>query len=998
MILTLAIIFSAFLTSILVVEAASTGVTLNHTDLTAEVNEKVNFKVSVVKDTASTTPGTFIKLLDNGDGDFYEGTIGGACNNPDPDADNQFSIDANKGVCYSNSVPGNYLITVQLLDAKDGNTIGDSAEIEVVVNQVTEVEINPNVTICHANNGINPYQSITVDAKSIVNLPNGHDSHKDKGLDDKGDIIPPFDYNFGDGLMSYPGSENWTQVFSNGLTGEGIYNRGDCSGIPVGKSADMVIVKAVSTTTPIAGTNVTYNLTVTNNGPDEAKGLTLTDPLAVGLTYISASITPDTTPILSWSIGTLASGASWNVTVVAMVSSSTAGATITNTATIVGSIFDPNLDNNSASATIRPTSETTTPVETCTVKVVSDETNTVVEKGDLPAKLVTWFHNDWDAVVASPAKWIWGDDPVADPVNDTVQTFVKKFGWNGPVTSAVLTLASDNSYELSLNGPATFADATEKNFITADTIDLTSEINQGNNILSIVVKNWAMAGGTIKTNPAGLKYELIITGTAKDCDIPYDDDPLEPEEKVATIMASKIVCTNEAELPNWGMGGPNITANTATDWVNTHSSCAFAGNTEFEWAPQGATNPDTGLPVTAFYGVAGGVWNKFGPTNASGTAIVQLDSTALGSLSYIWMREVLKNEFIPFTYGPGHATNSNAVSAEMYCHVDVLNYDNYDRVDGVKVGNTYYCVAWNHPKEVEDPEDPEVPVLTCEPEKELITNGSFENEVVTDSSLWQRFASVLGWNIAKVADGASTTLELHRGWSSNQAASGAQYAELDGDHSTLISQTISTIPGKTYTLTWDFAPRQLVAGEQNELTVMVNDSMVAQNGPMVGTGTLAVADWIASSYSFVAVSSSTKISLKNEGPSDSYGTFVDDVSLRCGVNDDGDGEGDDDDNATTTPPVIDPTDDNNGGGGGSSATRVERRGMVAGASTTTPTTLIGKGGDFPQIGAVLGDQISAVPYGAPNAGRGGATSANLPLLSLLLGLCVLALIRQFRLG
>jgi hypothetical protein len=31
----------------------------------------------------------------------------------------------------------------------------------------------------------------------------------------------------------------------------------------------------------------------------------------------------------------------------------------------------------------------------------------------------------------------------------------------------------------------------------------------------------------------------------------------------------------------------------------------------------------------------------------------------------------------------------------MYCHTDVLNYDNYDFIDHPTTGNTYYCVAWN---------------------------------------------------------------------------------------------------------------------------------------------------------------------------------------------------------------------------------------------------------------------------------------------------------------
>ncbi len=79
-------------------------------------------------------------------------------------------------------------------------------------------DVNPNVTICHANNGVNLFTYPTVDAKSIVNLPNGHKDHTDGGLDDKGDIIPSFEYNFGEGLTTYAG-KNLATMYSNGKTG-----------------------------------------------------------------------------------------------------------------------------------------------------------------------------------------------------------------------------------------------------------------------------------------------------------------------------------------------------------------------------------------------------------------------------------------------------------------------------------------------------------------------------------------------------------------------------------------------------------------------------------------------------------------------------------------------------------------------------------------------------------------------------------------------------------
>jgi len=40
-------------------------------------------------------------------------------------------------------------------------------------------------------------------------------------------------------------------------------------------------------------------------------------------------------------------------------------------------------------------------------------------------------------------------------------------------------------------------------------------------------------------------------------------------------------------------------------------------------------------------------------------------------------------------------SNSDDITAEMYCHKDVLNYDNYDYITRPKYGQTYYCIAFN---------------------------------------------------------------------------------------------------------------------------------------------------------------------------------------------------------------------------------------------------------------------------------------------------------------
>ena len=162
--------------------------------------------------------------------------------------------------------------------------------------------------------------------------------------------------------------------------------------------------------------------------------------------------------------------------------------------------------------------------------------------------------------------------------------------------------------------------------------------------------------------------------------------------KDVTVVAQKIVCDSEADLPNWGNGGPDITADTAQNWVNSHQSCHFVKDLNFQWGPQSAPDPGDTL-----IGPAPAPWQTMPPTDVNGKTTVTLTPEDMAGSSYLWFREELQNGYIPFTHDQNNNTNVDNVSAEMYCHVDVLNYDNYDRIDGIELGHTYNCIGFNTP-------------------------------------------------------------------------------------------------------------------------------------------------------------------------------------------------------------------------------------------------------------------------------------------------------------
>jgi uncharacterized repeat protein (TIGR01451 family) len=136
----------------------------------------------------------------------------------------------------------------------------------------------------------------------------------------------------------------------------------------IGPVSDLSLTKEVNDTKPVVGDTLEYLLTVNNLGPDAATGVSVTEPLASGLQFLSAvasqgTYDPDTG---IWDIGTLANGESATLTINALVE--TAGE-IVNEANVQALAYDPNLSNNQASQTIEAQAESVEPepVEAATV-------------------------------------------------------------------------------------------------------------------------------------------------------------------------------------------------------------------------------------------------------------------------------------------------------------------------------------------------------------------------------------------------------------------------------------------------------------------------------------------------------------------------------------------------------------------------------------------------------------------------------------------------------
>jgi uncharacterized repeat protein (TIGR01451 family) len=174
-------------------------------------------------------------------------------------------------------------------------------------------------------------------------------------------------------------------------------------------SADLAISKTATPNPVVAGTNVTYTISVSNAGPSSATNVVVKDTIPAQVSVLSATPSAGSCtagiPGITCTIGSMAAPGSATITVVANVNPNVPNGTmINNTATVSSDVPDPNNGNNSATSAvtvnaaaadlaIAKTSDKTTYRPSSVVKYTVLVTNNgpsdalaVIVTDDLPAK------------------------------------------------------------------------------------------------------------------------------------------------------------------------------------------------------------------------------------------------------------------------------------------------------------------------------------------------------------------------------------------------------------------------------------------------------------------------------------------------------------------------------------------------------------------------------------------------------------------------------------
>jgi uncharacterized repeat protein (TIGR01451 family) len=205
------------------------------------------------------------------------------------------------------------------------------------------------------------------------------------------------------------------------------------------QSADLALSKTVDNPTPAESDLVTFTVTLTNTGPDEATGVEVTDFVPAGLTYSGHSTSQGSYNDVAgiWDVGSVALANTVTLTLEATVDVDTRGWTISNLAAVTASDqADPDAVDNSAFAKL-----------TVQGNAFRMATGTYAGNG-AGTRPITGAGFQPDVVILE------GDDGVAATVKCASMpgTSSKELGWQRPMYINVITSLDADGFTVSPDG------------------------------------------------------------------------------------------------------------------------------------------------------------------------------------------------------------------------------------------------------------------------------------------------------------------------------------------------------------------------------------------------------------------------------------------------------------------------------------------------------------------------------------------------------------------
>lgn len=153
----------------------------------------------------------------------------------------------------------------------------------------------------------------------------------------------------------------------------------------------------------------------------------------------------------------------------------------------------------------------------------------------------------------------------------------------------------------------------------------------------------------------------------------------------------------------------------------------------------------------------------------------------------------------------------------------------------------------------------------------LIQNWSFEDDPVLNSGQWTVRNGIAGWT---TVSGPGIEIQNNVAGSSWD---GDQHVELDSHKNSAMEQIVDTLLGQQYALSFYYSPRPGVAEESNGIDVYWGGDLLSS--PTIAGTTSGNTFWTQYNYFFDGTGTSTSLMFSAAGTSDSFGGYIDAVSL-----------------------------------------------------------------------------------------------------------------------
>ncbi len=341
-------------------------------------------------------------------------------------------------------------------------------------------------------------------------------------------------------------------------------NDGDTADTLATKSADLAVEKVTIGGPFLAGEQATFEVTVTNNGPSSATGVSVTDTLPTGFTFNAANSDTTCAAGVTCTAGTILAGDSVTFTIVADIAAATTAGDYTNTATASGNETDPDEDNDEGTS-VAPISATAD----LAIKKVSDEavftpgtteTYTIEVTNDGPSNAVATVVTD-----TLPAGLTFDSAGSDSACSASGQTVTCALGTLTPnqVVSFTLSVAIDASFTGNVTNEAgVSSDTFDPDDSDNASEDITATLPAADLSLEKTADADAVAGET-------LTYDFVVTNDGPSDAVAVVATDVLPAGLTFTATGSDAACSASGQTVTCALGtltpGQSVSYSVAVD-------------------------------------------------------------------------------------------------------------------------------------------------------------------------------------------------------------------------------------------------------------------------------------------------------------------------------------------------------------------------------------------------------------------------------------------------